>query len=659
MTDTIKRYLPLVLMLIILWIAAGTRFHNLGVQSLWYDEGVAFGHSQRSLFELIPRLQNNVHVPAYFALLAVYEDFVGSSELALRSLSALFSILSVAATYALGKRLFSPAAGLAAASFVALNSFSIYYAQETRMYAMLSAVGALSMWVFAGFVRVASQEIKQADSTRWRRLLQYSLALVLLNTLGEYTHVSYALVMLAQGVLAILWLGNLAYRDVQIGQGLGRSLRLLLVYGLANLLTIGFFAPWLLTAISQIAAQPNVSEVVAIGEMLRILQGWLAFGPTFEIGMGGMGVVMYFLLLFGLISLPEMPPRAWWALLLPLVWVLLSSAVYLYLELYARYLRFLLPAQIAFALWMGRGIWILWIIVPRALRNQPQQSNLGAQIKRYLPKVAAMFATLAFSIGLARGLLPLYTDSAFQRDDYRALVETITQEGDDGHAIILSAPGVQEIFNYYYDGSLPVYPLPASEDIAADTMAVLNQYERIFVVLYGTAEQDPQGIVTGTLNSAAYQINSEWVGDVRLERYLAPARFDSVQASQTQFGDAIMLDSYALNESTLRPNEALQLQLQWRSTQPLQTRYKVFVQLLNNEGVLVAQRDSEPGGGEMLTTLWQADEAVLDNHALSIPADLPAGDYTLIIGLYDADDPASRLPVGDKDFLILDTIQIR
>lgn len=135
---------PMALVLAIILLASALRFHRLGEQSLWYDEGVAYAHSLRTLPELIPHLQRNVHVPAYFALLGWWQDLTGSSEFALRALSALFSVATVAWTYALGRRLVHPLAGLAAAALVALNSFSIYYAQEARMYAMLAAVAAAS-----------------------------------------------------------------------------------------------------------------------------------------------------------------------------------------------------------------------------------------------------------------------------------------------------------------------------------------------------------------------------------------------------------------------------------------------------------------------------------------------------------------------------------
>lgn len=142
------QFLQLIIMLGILLIATANRLYMIDAQSLWYDEGVSFAHSQRNLFQMIPLLQDNVHVPGYFGLLSVWEDVTGSSEFSLRYLSTLFGVVSVALTYALGKRLYSPAAGLAAAGLVAFNTFSIYYAQETRMYTMLSAIAVGSMLVF-------------------------------------------------------------------------------------------------------------------------------------------------------------------------------------------------------------------------------------------------------------------------------------------------------------------------------------------------------------------------------------------------------------------------------------------------------------------------------------------------------------------------------
>ena len=95
---------------------------------------------------------------------------------------------------------------------------------------------------------------------------------------------------------------------------------------------------------------------------------------------------------------------------------------------------------------------------------------------------------------------------------------------------------------------------------------------------------------------------------------------------------------------------------------PLQNRYKVFLHLLDENGTLVSQRDSEPGGGLALTTTWQPGTVVLDNHGLLLPSELPSGRYQLLLGLYDLANPANRLPIttpdGVTDAYLLATITV-
>lgn len=641
---SLKKPFFLILMLLILLLAAALRFYNLGAQSFWYDEGVAFGHSQRSLWEMIPRLQNNVHVPAYFGSLALWEDFTGSTEFALRAYSVLWSLLSVAAIYALGKRLAHPIVGLVAAFLLALNGFSIYYAQETRMYAMLAAVGALSFWAFVRFAQLAMQPFTGQSQTKG--LWQWAIAFAAFNTLGEYTHVSYALLMLSQGVMASLMLGNLAWRAMQGKIPFAHLGRVFGIYLLVNLVSVLLFSPWIGVAISQTGAQPNISDQLPLGEVLRVIQGWFGFGISFEEGIGGMAAVMYALLIFSLIIFPVQRKNLWWALLLPLVWLLLSVGGYLALNLYTRYLRFLLPAQIAFMLLLGRGAWVLWELVPR----HPKP------LTRYLPKITALAAVLAIGWTEFSLLNALYHEPAYQRDDYRGLAQLIESQASADDAVILSAAGLQEIFGYYYDGLAPVHPLPVGEDIAGDTQTVIDGADLIYVVFYGEGEQDPEHLVERTLNENAFPIDNQWIGDVRLLRFAAPAEFGSPEMINARFGDSIVLESFAMNTTRFNPHDVLQIQLSWSSDALLETRYKIFLQVLDSNGVMVAQRDAEPNGNQSPTTGWQVGESILDNHALLL--DLPAGQYTVILGLYDVNNPSARLAVGEGDYLELASLAI-
>lgn len=98
----------------------------------------------------------------------------------------------------------------------------------------------------------------------------------------------------------------------------------------------------------------------------------------------------------------------------------------------------------------------------------------------------------------------------------------------------------------------------------------------------------------------------------------------------------------------LRAGETLTATLLWRSRQPLNEAYTVFFQLLDSSDQIVAQHDSPPREGQYPTTFWSAGDIVPETRHLSLPADLPSGEYRLAIGMYDAATGA-RLATVDAD----------
>ncbi|MFL7794262.1 MAG: hypothetical protein AB8I69_19120, partial [Anaerolineae bacterium] len=90
-----------------------------------------------------------------------------------------------------------------------------------------------------------------------------------------------------------------------------------------------------------------------------------------------------------------------------------------------------------------------------------------------------------------------------------------------------------------------------------------------------------------------------------------------------------------------RLSNTLYVNLQWETLQAVETDYKFFVHLLDNDGALAAQYDGMPGDWTHPTSAWDADEWFRDQ----VPIDLdgvPAGTYRLAIGWY-APDSGKRL----------------
>ncbi len=239
-------------------------------------------------------------------------------------------------------------------------------------------------------------------------------------------------------------------------------------------------------------------------------------------------------------------------------------------------------------------------------------------------------------------------------------------------AIILNAPNQWEAFTYYYRDDAPVFPLPrgqATPDLLEPELAqIAADHDRLYALYWGEGQRDPQRVVERWLDANTFTATEEWVGDVRFVVYAVPPDEDlalsPVDASFTTPGGSTI----TLAEAGVAPPEAsagdvLQIVLVWQADQTPDNAYKVFVHLLDENGVLVAQRDSEPAAGSRPATGWLPGERVEDRHGLLLPADLPPGRYEVVVGLYDPADPASRLLLsaeeGRPDSATLGIVDIR
>ncbi|HEU0216817.1 MAG TPA: glycosyltransferase family 39 protein [Stellaceae bacterium] len=114
------------------------RFYHLSYLSLWSDEAFSRFYYETGLpYMWTEGLQRESSPPLYYMALGGWIQLFGSSEAALRSLSAVTSSLAIPLIYILGKELFDRPHGLAAAALFALSPTAIYYAQEARAYALL------------------------------------------------------------------------------------------------------------------------------------------------------------------------------------------------------------------------------------------------------------------------------------------------------------------------------------------------------------------------------------------------------------------------------------------------------------------------------------------------------------------------------------------
>ena len=111
----------------------------------------------------------------------------------------------------------------------------------------------------------------------------------------------------------------------------------------------------------------------------------------------------------------------------------------------------------------------------------------------------------------------------------------------------------------------------------------------------------------------------------------------------------IKLLGFDLDSGTIKPGSTISLTLYWQAVDLMSERYTVFVHLVDASGKLVAQRDSEPLNGTAPTPSWLYNEVVTDPYKIDLPTNLASGEYSLIVGMYNASRGGNRLVVNETN----------
>ena len=609
--------------------SAALRLHGLAAGSLWADEGNSWAMAVRPLAAIAPAAAADIHPPLYYYLLHFWARLFSTSEAGLRSLSVLAGCALVALSYAWAAQIAGFGAGIAAGVLAALSPFAIYYSQEARSYILLAGLGLGSSMAWSACVSSAPQA---------RRLGLAELAWLGLTAACLWTHYLGSLVVCLQGLFVL---------GIAVCRRSGRS-ALLARWALLWLLLFVLYAPWLKASARSLAAWPAIAPQFGLGFFLKELGRLYTGGPTVQLP------APFALLCFlPLLALPLRPGRT--TVWLPLFAVagLLWPAVSLWV---ASLLR---PAYREKFLLLGLPYYhvALGCAVAWAARAAKRLSGSSA---------AALCATvllLAPLLASLQGLLRYYEAQPRLRDDYRGIAAYIAAVATEQDAVILNAPGQQEVFAYYYHGAAPVYPLPRQrppekQPLASELAQLAARHECIFAVFWGTPESDPEGLIENWLDSHLYKALDEWYGNVRLTLYTAPKSMPAPKQVDAPFGGSILLRSYAVSGEPVQPGLAVPVRIEWQAIRRPELRYKLFLQALDAQNNIVGQRDSEPLSAGPATDAWQPGVTLVGQQAIPIFLGTPPGSYRLIAGLYDPQTGERlRLP-GGEDHIELGEVRV-
>jgi mannosyltransferase len=378
-------------------VGAGLRFATLSAQSYWFDEAQAAHELHMPLGSMLSSMfAHETNPPLYFALAWMWANVFGTTELALRSLSALAGTAVIVLAYLCGCELVSRSAGLVAAALAALSPFMIWYSQEAREYMLLAALCGASLLYFAR----AWHDHSKRNLVGWAAF----------SSLALLTH-SFAAFLVAPEALWLLYV--IRTRRVAIAVGVVTAVELTLV-------------PLLFTH----ATNRLLGFISSTSLTLRIQQVPVAFGlgtlyetPLVRYGLLGAAALTAALIVLLVVGADARALRgAGAAASLAAVVLLVPLALALFGEDY--YIpRALMPA------------WIPLAVVVGAACTVPRLRIVGA----------ALAIVLLGSFVFAQ--VKISSNSQYQRPDWRGVARALGPAPRSGRAIVA------------YDGELAAGPL--------------------------------------------------------------------------------------------------------------------------------------------------------------------------------------------------------
>jgi uncharacterized membrane protein len=166
------------------------RILYLGQQGLFLDEAWSWAAAHHSLQDLVRLTLSDPHPPLYYLVLKVALLALPSTETGLRMLSVLCAAAAQLCIVIFVRQEWGARAAAYAGLFVALSSFDVYYAQETRMYSLLGL-----LWIVSYISQTKMLQGSASASLIW---IAAAVAMA-------WTHLYGALVVIIQLVFVLVY----------------------------------------------------------------------------------------------------------------------------------------------------------------------------------------------------------------------------------------------------------------------------------------------------------------------------------------------------------------------------------------------------------------------------------------------------------------------
>jgi len=489
-SETIAAWLPISLILLLATFLFAFRIGNEG---LWLDE---LNSVQDATQNTVGHYLAKPIRPLYYLVLMAWMN-LGSSDAWLRSISAIFSVISVFLLYRIGRRLAGEREGLIAALLLAISPLIVHHAQEIRMYALSLCLGlAGTTFLVDALLVERGQKPSQKTMAGW----------MIFRLLGIYT-VPLNILILLPDVIAIA----LRFRQQRaVLVSFAKWLGLMLLLWSPAVLSVGQAS----SPNSDYANDHSGATPPGFAEVFRLFKFFTVWpfsvqesAPValfykvftlFVAGLMGAGIIR-----------KHRSPKLLWVLawcVLPVIPILCFSHWVMPIWK-TRYVLFVSPY---FFILLAAGFTRLW--------------------KEW--RIAAVTMAVAYAITVSGGLFHYYTVQ--ERPDYKFNVATLEQHERLGDGMVWSYECCESGLRRYYDGPMDVYKnsvndIESTDDIPQWLSNFPTGYDRLWLVLDGAAK-DKAVIEAAIADSYQIEMNVDYEQGSKV-MLLTPLEGDSQQAS--------------------------------------------------------------------------------------------------------------------------------
>jgi hypothetical protein len=233
----------------------------------------------------------------------------------------------------------------------------------------------------------------------------------------------------------------------------------------------------------------------------------------------------------------------------------------------------------------------------------------------------------------------------------------LTAEDFDALAEALNRAPAPRTVVVYPDGASPIaqrvrhetVPLVLGKNATAAEIVgmvgvILPPHGFVDLVMAGAQDNDTTRHVRAAMEQTAYRIyhpSGQAVGEVygALEHssYLVGPADGALEPIGALFEGGIELVAGDVLDDP-KAGTPLRIAFEWRTEEPVSGSPVTFVHLLRDDVELIAQRDAGllPGAAQEPGEEWRPGEPLRDQFALLLPPTLPAGEYEIRVGIYDA-----------------------